>query len=201
LIAVCGFFFTINQQSFGPTLGQITISNIHYFVLPDAVNGPVQVQVSSSGVTGGPVNGVAFQSVVSNARVGAAIETSIANLSAIGVQSLGTAANFSTSTKVVRAGRYVTWRAQMSPAASGERVEVWVSRRAEGSSPTSWSPFVKLTTRAVTASGLAFFSWRTSDITAPYTNQPGWLSVRFRFVGNASHNAATSLARQAHFIP
>jgi hypothetical protein len=199
LVAICGFAFTITQQSFGPTLGQITISNLHYFVLPDAVNGPVQVQVSSSGLTGGPVNGVAFQSVVSNARVGAATQTSIANLSALGVQSLGTVASFTTSTKVTRAGTYVTWRAQMSPAASGERVEVWVARRAEGSS--TWTPFVKLTTRAVNAQGLAYFSWRTSDITSPYTNQAGWLSVRFRFAGNASHNAATSLARQAHFTP
>ena len=55
------FTFVVTQQSFGPTLGAITISNIHYVVAADAVNGPVLVNVSGPGAgTGGPAGSQSF---------------------------------------------------------------------------------------------------------------------------------------------
>ena len=67
-ISVCNFAVKVTQQSFGPTFGVITLSNIHYVVAADAVNGPVNVDVTGTPVPAG--NGQAFDSVVSNATIG-----------------------------------------------------------------------------------------------------------------------------------
>ncbi len=71
LIQICVFASTVTQQSFGPTLGQITISNMHATVTPDAVLGPIQTEwsnsLSSLGITTPPpVTGQVFDSIITN---------------------------------------------------------------------------------------------------------------------------------------
>lgn len=195
-IVLCTFTFGVSQQSFGPTLGQITVSNIHYIVAADAVNGPVLVNVTAPGAgSGGPAGSQAFDAVVSNATVGnpppAPARTSIGNGSLAGVVKVSQGATFTASTKVVAAGGYVTWQAEMDPAASGERVGVWIAKRANSSSV--WSAFTQFSTRAVNSNGLTVFHYDNGDV-------PGWVSVKFSFAGNASHGPATSLARQARYV-
>src|SRR5205823_10265186 len=77
------FAFVVTQQSFGPQLGQITISNIHYIVAPDAVDGPVNVDVT--GIGPAPGVGQVFDSVVSNAIIGLQGNTTISSSVAVGV--------------------------------------------------------------------------------------------------------------------
>jgi hypothetical protein len=200
LVNICVFAFTITQQSFGPALGQVTISNIHATIAKDATPGPIQMDWGNTAIVlGVPVGtpiGQPFEGVVSNGTIGAApVKTAISNASASGVHVAGDGAVYTTSTKVVATGKYVTFRAHMDPSLAGERVEVWMAIRHDG----AWGAFVKVSTRAVNAAGDAFFSWKTSDNTSPFTNQAGWVSVRFRFAGNSAHAAAMSLARQARF--
>lgn len=76
---------------------------------------------------------------------------------------------FSTATKAVRTGSYVTWRANLGAAAAGAPVEVLLSRRG---SEGAWTGFRTLTTRTADATGVVRFSWRQSV--------PRWVSVRFR---------------------
>ncbi|MBI3749846.1 MAG: hypothetical protein HY262_13525, partial [Chloroflexi bacterium] len=70
------FQFDILQQAFAPTLGQITISNLHYITVADAPTGPVLVSVFGDNGVGfdeQPGGATTFQTVVSNARIGSAI--------------------------------------------------------------------------------------------------------------------------------
>ena len=195
-IVWCTFTFAITQQSFGPTLGQVTVSNVHYIVAADAVNGPVLVNVTAPGAgAGGPAGSQSVDAVVSNALIGPPpaipARTSILNGSLAGVVKTSEGRTFTASTKVVDAGDYVTWQADMDPAASGERVRVWIAKRA--SSSTTWSAFTAFSTRAVNSQGLTVFHYDNGDVA-------GWVSVKFSFDGNASHGPATSLARQARYV-
>jgi hypothetical protein len=90
LLNICFFQFSINQQSFGPTLGTWTVSNIHVTIVPDAPPGPIQMEWGNQNIilgtqVGPPPAGQAFDAVVSNGIVGTApipvatgIESSIA---------------------------------------------------------------------------------------------------------------------------
>jgi hypothetical protein len=196
-IVFCTASFTVTQQSFGPTLGQITVSNIHYIVAVDAVNGPVLVDVSAQGDgSGGPPGSQAFDQVVSNATIGpppaTPLRSSITNGTLPGVVKVSEGRIFTASTKVVDAGDYVTWQGDLDPAASGERLIVWIAKKAEGG--TSYSAFTRFSTRAVNSHGLTVFHYDNADL-------PGWVSVKWSFDGNAIHGPATSLARQAHYLP
>lgn len=172
------FGFSITQQGTG-TLGQITVSNIHYITTADAVNGAVLIRVENQSQ-----NGVDFEAVVSNAKVGTAAVVKMTAATALGVTKLGP---FTTSTKVQRAGKYVTWRFTGGAALAGKHVEIWVATRGA----TAWSAFKKLTGRVADANGNAYFSWR---------NTAGkWISVRARYAGDASHSASVSPARQARW--
>jgi hypothetical protein len=101
-----------------------------------------------------------------------------------------TTAAFTASTKVVDAGDYITWRATMSPSMSGERVQVWIARKAANG---TWGAFTRFSTRAVNAQGIAHFHYDNGD-------NPGWISVKFTFLGNNQHAAGSSLARQGRYL-
>lgn len=204
LLNICFFTFPITQQSFGPALGQITVSNIHATIANGAVLGPILMDWGNTNIVAGipvgpPPVGQAFEAVVSNGTIGSTpvpARTSIVNGSAVGVSVAGDGTVFTASTKIVDAGDYVTWRAHMSPSLAGERVEVWMAIKPNGG---AWGAWLKVTTRAVNGNGDAYFSWKTADNVAPFTTQAGRVSVRFRFAGNAQHGAFTSFARQALF--
>jgi hypothetical protein len=132
---------------------------------------------------------------VSNAHIGPnpapPARTSIINGTLPGVVKVSEGRIFTASTKVVDAGDYVTWQGDMDPAASGERLIVWIAKRS--SSSTAWSAFTRFSTRAVNSQGLAVFHYDNADL-------PGWVSVKFSFDGNSVHGPASSLARQARYV-
>ena len=124
-ITFCAFTTTIVQQSFGPTLGQITVSNIHVQIAADAILGPENLRVTNTGILGfGFPTGQSFDSVISIVTVGnAPAQTTITNASAVGVQNSG---SFTTSTKIVPLNKYVTFQATTNlPVAT--HVTVWIA--------------------------------------------------------------------------
>jgi len=182
-ITFCAFTTTITQQSFGPTLGQITVSNIHVQVAADAVLGPENLRVTNTGILGFTVpTGQPFDSVVSNVTVGnAPLPTTITNASAAGVQNSGT---FSTSTKVVPLNTYVTFQA-ITNLPTATHLTVWVAVKTNG----VWSVFSPVTARVVNQFGMAYYYWRSSTAK--------WVSIKWSFAGNAAFGPDMSLARQA----
>ncbi len=180
------FGFMVSQQSFG-TLGVITISNIHLVTTADAPNGPVLVDVM--GNTGG--GAVAFESVVSNARIGVEPATpGTPGGTANAITTTGTALGATkvgpftiTPTKLAKPGQYVTWKFSTGSALVGKAVQIWVATK---NSAGKWSAFAPLTTRRVDTSGNAYFWWRTSS--------KAWISVR------AGYLTTLSVATQARWL-
>ena len=168
------FTFAVNQQSFGGTLGVITISNIHLITTADAVNGPVLVDVMGD-TDGGAVQ---FESVVSNASIGTAAAVTTAG-SALGATKVGP---FTVSTKVAKLGKYVTWKFSGGSALVGKTVQIWVATK---NSAGTWGAFKLLTARTVDASGNAYFWWKSSS--------QAWISVR------AGYQTTLSVATQARW--
>jgi len=198
LLNVCVFTFTITQQSFGPAMGQITVSNMHATVTPDAVLGPIQTEwsnsLSSLGITTPPpVIGQVFDSIVSNGTVGSAtplITTTTRAASAVGKTQSANA--FSVATKVVHlvsaSNNVVTIRIKVDPALIGKSVAIW---RATKNSAGVWSAFSKITTRAVGADGYAYY------YASAHTAQ--WNSYRGQFPGDPTHGASISQTVQARW--
>jgi hypothetical protein len=165
------FSFTISQQAFG-TLGQITIANIHYITTADAPLGSVLVAVAGAG--GDTAQSVQFQTIVSNAKIGtapAAVAVSAAG-TALGATKTGA---FTTSTKVAKLGKYVTWKFAGGSALAGKTVQIWVATK---NSAGRWSAFALKTARVADASGNAYFWWKTST--------KAWISVRGGYLGSLS---------------
>ena len=159
--------FIITQQSFGPTLGQITISNIRYISTADAPNGPVLVRVYSYPPS---APGVQFSTFVSNAILGPAVVlaptgiiASVApgvNRSVCNTDTAGCA--FRSKAPTVNSGAtgnhaYVTIRWHVSGIVSG-KVTVYYQKKAIGVPFTQGWPgvFTKLTT-VVVSSGWAYY--------------------------------------------
>jgi hypothetical protein len=74
------FSFFVNQQSFGGTLGVITVSNIHLITTADAPLGPVLVDVMGSGTTpgtssSGRITSVGDSTTGSNTTIVTAVNT------------------------------------------------------------------------------------------------------------------------------
>ena len=96
---------------------------------------------------------------------------------------------FSNTTKVAARGKYETWRFKGGPAMAGKTVQIWVAtKKANG----TWGAFSKLTSRVADASGNAYFWLRSST--------SKWVSVRAFYVGDATHSASWSVARQARWL-
>jgi hypothetical protein len=140
------FSFNITQGSVN-TLGVITIKNIHYTVLTDAINGPIQVNVFVD-----PVGGIQqSQGIVSNARVGA-----VAVAEATINRGLNTRTGFGFATEVVTRGSYVTIRSRASGSAPGDLVQIWVKTKT-----TAW----KLeTNRRVSPNGFMYYSGKVLNL-------------------------------------
>lgn len=137
--------FTVNQQSFGGTLGVITISNIHYTVAADAPDGNVQLRVwSTSGV------GVQFSTFITNARIGVAAGPADAWIAR--GRNVRAASAFSLATAIVTRGNFVTVRARTTNAGPGTLCEIWVKTRT-----TAWRVE---THRRVSTNGYMYYSGR-----------------------------------------
>ena len=96
---------------------------------------------------------------------------------------------FSTSTKVVALGKYVTWRFAGGSTQAGSTVQIWVAtKKANG----TWGAFTRLTSRVADASGNVYFWWRSST--------SKFISVRARFGGDPTPGVSWSSARQARWL-
>ncbi len=171
------FSFRVLQQSTAGD-GKVVISNINYTTLADAVEGPVQLSVYGFG--GSPTS-VIFHSTVSNARIAS---NAIAGTAAtrLGVTQTGA---FTTSTKVQKVGKYVTYRFDFGVAAAGQHVDIWGATK----TGNDWSAFAKVTGRVANASGVVYYYIRQGSAT--------WKSYRATVTGSGT----LTPARQARWIP
>jgi hypothetical protein len=170
------FGFSITQQAFGPTLGVLTISNVHVATTADAVFGNVLVSVR--GDTDG--GATAFQSIVSPAKIGAGVAGTATTR--LGVTQVGA---FTTSTKVQKVGKYVTYRFDFGVAAALQHVDIWGATK----TGNDWSAFAKVTGRVANASGVVYYYIRQGSAT--------WKSYRATVTGSGT----LTPARQARWIP
>jgi hypothetical protein len=168
------FSFSIQQQAFG-TLGQITISNIHFITTADAPAGAVLLGVAAIDTAG-----VEFQSIVSNAKIGSQLAGTAATR--LGVTQVGA---FTTSTKVQKVHKYVTYRFDFGVGAAGQTFKIWGAKK----TGNDWSAFSVVTSRVANASGVVYYYIRSSS--------PAWWSFRAQWGGGG----VMTPARQAHFIP
>ena len=79
----------------------------------------------------------------------------------------GQGGSYGATTPVVPRGQYISWRAVVPAAGSGEVADVEVATRLNG----TWTGWSTLTTRTVDPDGVVVFSWRQGT--------PAWISVRF----------------------
>ena len=169
------FEFTIMQQSTTGN-GKVEISNIHYSAVNDAAAGPVQVNVWGFAVGGASID---FQRVISNARIGNPVAGTAATR--LGVTQVGA---FTTSTKVQRVGRYVTYRFDFGVAAAGKAVRIYGATK----TGNDWTAFTAVTTRVANASGVVYYYIRQNAAT--------WRSYRALWVDGG----AWTPARQARWV-
>ena len=134
--------FTVTQQSFGGTLGVITISNLHYVVSADAPDGNVQVRVFTKGGAG-----VQFSTFITNARIGLASHADAWIARGLNTRA---ASAFGLSTVITTRGNYVTIRGRISGSVPGTLVGIWVKTRT-----TAWH---LETSRRVTTDGYMYYS-------------------------------------------
>jgi hypothetical protein len=170
------FAFQVGQQSTAGD-GKIVISNIHYTTTADAANGSVLVRVSG---LGGSPTVVQFQSTVSNARIGSQLAGTAGTR--LGVTQVGA---FSTSTKVAKVGKYVTYRFDFGVGAAGKAIRILGATKVGN----DWSAFAVITTRTANASGVVYYYIRQNSAT--------WKSYRGMFVDGGVFTPA----RQARWIP
>jgi hypothetical protein len=168
------FRFGVTQQSTTGT-GKVNISNIHYNVVNDADTGPVQVNVYGFSVG----TNIDFQRIISNASIGVPAPGKAATR--LGVTQVGA---FTTSTKVQKVGKYVTYRFDFGVAAAGKAVQIWGATK----TGNDWSAFTVVTTRTANASGVVYYYIRQNSAT--------WKSYRGMWVTGG----AFTPARQARWI-
>jgi hypothetical protein len=171
------FRFQVLQQSVAGD-GRLVISNIHYTTTADAADGLIQVQVRGVNLQA-PTN-VAFQQIVSNARIGGQPAATAATR--LGVTQTGA---FTTSTKVTTVNKYVTYRFDFGVAAAGKLVQI------QGATKTGndWSAFTATTSRVANASGVVYYYTRSASA--------AWKSFRAWY----SAGGITTPARQSRWIP
>jgi len=166
--------FTINQQASG-TLGELTISNLNFTTLADAPFGAILVNVTGN-TDGGAV---AFEAAVSNAKVGNPNAGTAATR--LGVTQVGA---FTTSTKVQKKGKYVTYRFDFGVGAAGQTVGIYGATK----TGNDWSAFTRVTSRVANASGVVYYYIRQNAAT--------WKSYRANWAGGG----VWTPARQARWI-
>lgn len=171
------FAFQVLQQSVAGD-GRLVISNIRYTTTADAADGLVQVRVSGANL--GSPTVVAFQQIVSNARIGGQPAATAATR--LGVTQTGA---FTTSTKVTTVNKYVTYRFDLGVAAAGKLIQI------QGATKTGndWSAFTATTSRVANASGVVYYYARSASV--------AWKSFRAWY----SAGGVTTPARQSRWIP
>jgi hypothetical protein len=152
-------------------LGVITISNLKLDTTADAAFGNVFIRVVDDGLD-------LLNQIVSPAKVGTGIAGTATTR--LGVTQIGA---FTTSTKVAKTGKYVTYRFDFGAGAAGAPVQIWGATK----TGNDWSAFSVVTTRTANASGVVYYYIRQNSAT--------WKSYR------ALNAGSWTPARQARWIP
>jgi len=182
LLQICAFTFTVTQQSFGPAFGQITISNMHATVTPDAVLGPIQTEWSNSASSIGisvpsPITGQVFDSIVTNGNVAppAGREVISADSSATG------GAPFTTTSKILAKGQTITLRFRTSPQLAGRKLGIWMEVQVGG----VWGALKPHASVVTYVNGVAIYTYKTTSAVK--------IGFQAKYAGDATHAAAASL--------
>lgn len=173
------FYVDVVQQATG-SLGVITISNMWVFVLGDAPTAALLLNVEGNDNCECSTSAQYFNQVVSPARVGNVVAGTAT--SRLGVTQVGA---FTTSTKVAKVTKYITFRFDFGVAAAGQRVEIWGATK----TGNDWTGFAKVTARTANASGVVYYYIRQNAAT--------WKSYRAMWAGTG----ALTPARQGRWIP
>ena len=129
---------------------------------------------------------VAFETVVSNAKIGVLPSVKFTVGTAVGATKNAT---FTTKTKVVKLAKYVTWRFTATKALSGKIVTIWVSTKlADG----TWGAPKALTSRLLDINGNAYFWWKSASTT--------WVAVSASYAGDNNYGMSLSASPQARWI-
>jgi hypothetical protein len=155
-------------------LGVITLSNLKVDVLADAPLGNLFVRVFDNDLAAPQL----LNQIVSPAKIGTGVAGTATTR--LGVTQIGA---FTTSTKVAKTGKYVTYRFDFGAGAAGAPVQIWGATK----TGNDWSAFSVVTTRTANASGVVYYYIRQNSAT--------WKSYR------ALNSGAWTPARQARWIP
>jgi len=155
-------------------LGVITLSNLKIDVLADAPLGNLFARVFDNG---GPTP-VLLNQIVSPAKIGTGVAGTATTR--LGVTQIGA---FTTSTKVAKVRKYVTYRFDFGAGAAGSSVQIWGATK----TGNDWSAFSVVTTRVANASGVVYYYIRHNSAT--------WRSYRASWAGGG----VLTLARQARW--
>jgi len=199
--------FTVTQQSFGPNLGQVTVSNIQYVVAADAPNGPVLLRVFVP--PGFP--GVQFSTTVTNAIIGPAIvlgKTGLIASVAPGVSrstcNTDTAScEFKSKAPTVNSGTpgqhaYVTIRWRVSGIVSGKVIVYWQKKAIGVPFTQGWPGVYAKVTTVVVSNGWAYYF---ADAKVLNANNPFHASFIGAVVPTATTDTSRAKAVQANWKP
>jgi GH25 family lysozyme M1 (1,4-beta-N-acetylmuramidase) len=136
-----------------------------------------------NGAPGGGSSAPAAFTIVPPAVEPAAVVLPRLEIGARSALGLRPPAGYTTTTpKTARKGTWVTWRFTGGKAMAGQRVNVLMATRVNG----TWSKARTVTTRWADANGTVVFSWKSGSTTMVY--------ARVQWPGNASYGVSTSRA-------
>jgi len=139
--------------------------------------------VVNNGAPGGGTSAPAAFTVVPPTVAPAAVVLPRLEVGARSALGLRPAAGYTTtSPKTARMGTWVTWRFTGGKAMAGQRVNVLMATRVNG----TWSKARTVTTRWADTNGTVVFSWKSSSATMVY--------ARVQWPGNATYGVSTSRA-------
>ena len=137
------------------------------------------------GVTSGGSAAVAFETVVSNAKIGVEPKLNIAANSALG---LNPKVGYTMLTPKYQAvGKYVTWKFTGGTALAGQRVNILVAKHFNG----AWGGPVYYKSAWADANGIVTFAWTSKTAAA--------INVRVQWPGSAANAVSTSKALGAYY--
>jgi hypothetical protein len=187
---LASFSIMVDQSAFAPNLGTITVTNLHYTAVSGAILGAVTVECSNFSHTENLASvGAQFDAFVSNATIGTAKALSKLNIGAYSAFGLRPTTGYTTSTpKVTKIGKYITWKFTGGTSLKGQRVNVMVAKKING----VWGGPVYLKSAWADANGIVTFAW--------HLGTAGALNIRVQWPGNGtSYGVSTSPARGAYW--
>jgi hypothetical protein len=173
-----GFTIEVDQQAYAPSLGVITVQNIHYSVVSGTTTGPINLECypeylnnfighpsTPSQPLFGSSNGYDFDAFVSNAIVGT-VPTVVMSADS----SLSATGPFTTATKVLKPGQSITFRIRTNPLMAGKTLGVWIAKKGANGTWSAYAPHASVVTDV---NGYAYYTYKTTSLV--------WLGFRFKY--------------------